>query len=56
MPISKKQIFDEKKKSKNPLKIQNCSQKKTSEWFGPKTSETIGFHENDVIIQRQLRF
>ena len=44
------------KKSKKPTQIQNCPPKKIPEWFGPKTSEPIGFHDNVVIIQRKLMF
>ena len=52
MVKSKNTIFE----SKKPTKIQNCSQKKIAEWFGHKTSKTIVFYDNAVIIQRKLMF
>ena len=44
------------KKSKKPTKIKNCPLEKNSEWFGHKTGEPTGFHDNVVIIQRKLMF
>ena len=36
--------------SKKPTKIKNCPLEKNSKWFGHKTGEPAGFHDNVVII------
>ena len=44
---------------KNPKSLQKSKtvlQKKFPEWFGHKTSDLIGFHDNDVIIQHKMMF
>ena len=38
------------KKSKKPTKIKNYPLEKISKWFGHKTGEPTGFHDNVVII------
>ena len=54
-PKSKNHIFVHKK-SKKATNIQNCHLEKIPEWFGHKTGEPTGFHDNVVIIQCKLMF
>ena len=46
-------------RQKIPKSLENpklSTKKKFPEWFGHITIENIGFHDNDVIIQRKLMF
>ena len=53
---SKNQIFGDEKIQKAYKNPKLASKTKFLEWFGHKTSEPIGFHDNIVIIQRKLLF
>ena len=52
----KKQIFGDEKIQKAYKNPKLAFKTKFLEWFGHKTSEPIGFHDNIVIIQRKLFF
>ena len=55
MSKSKNQIFDDENNQKS-YKNQKLHIQNFFEWFGHKTSEPIGFHDNIVVIQRKLLF